>query len=325
MKGVKIISTGYYIPEKVLTNQDLEKMVDTSDEWITTRTGIKERRIAEDGVGVSDLAVEAAKKAIEKSGIPKEKIDLIINGTFTSDYPLPSSACLIGEKLGIKNVQMFDLSAACSGFIYSLSVAYSMIRSGLSNYALVLGSEKLSAVTDWQDRNTCVLFGDGAGCALLGPSDEDHFLSFTCGADGSYKDLLYIPAGGSLMPATEETVKNRLHFVKMEGNKTFKVAVSKMAEVAKKSIKKAGISSEDIKLVIPHQANIRIIEALARFLNVSMEKVFVNIDKIGNCSAGTVPIALAQADEQGLLKEGDLVLLVAFGGGFTWAAGVVKW
>jgi len=325
MKGVKIISTGYYIPEKILTNQDLEKMVDTSDEWITTRTGIKERRIADEKDAVSDLAIKAARKAIEKSGIPKEKIDLIINGTFTPDYPLPASACLVGEKLGIKNVQMFDLSAACSGFIYSLSVAYSMIKTGLSNYALVIGSEKLSAVTDWQDRNTCVLFGDGAGCAILGSSHEEHFLSFSCGADGSYRELLYIPAGGSLMPATEETVKNRLHFVKMEGNKTFKVAVSKMAEVARGAMKKAGISSEDIKLVIPHQANIRIIEALARFLNVPMEKVFFFFDKIGNCSAATVPVALAQGDEKGLVKKDDIVLLVAFGGGFTWAGAVIKW
>ncbi len=324
MKGVKILSTGYYVPEKILTNADLEKMVDTSDEWITTRTGIKERRIAADGEAVSDMAVAAASQAMSRGGISKESIDLIITATFTPDYPLPSASCLIGKKLGIKDIQMFDLSAACTGFIYALSVAQSMIKAGISKTALVIGAEKLTAFTDWTDRGSCILFSDGAGAAILTESDEDSFLSFELGADGAFKDLLYIPAGGSLNPPTEETVKNRQHFIKMEGNKTFKVAVSRMNSTAKKALEKAGIKADDMKLLIPHQANIRIIEALARALRFPMEKVFVNIDKVGNCSAATIPVALSQAEQSGIIKRGDLIELVAFGGGFTWGAAVIR-
>ncbi|MCD6413949.1 MAG: ketoacyl-ACP synthase III [Elusimicrobia bacterium] len=325
MKGVKILSTGYYLPEKILTNADLEKMVDTSDEWITTRTGIKERHIAADGEAVSDMAEKAASQAVERAGISKNDIGLIITATFTPDYPLPSASCLIGEKMGIKNVQMFDISAACTGFIYALSVAQSMIKAGISKTALVIAAEKLTAYTDWADRGSCILFSDGAGAVVLSESDEDSFLGFDFGADGSFRKLLYVPAGGSLNPPTAETVKNRQHFIKMEGNKTFKVAVSRMNSTAKKALDKAGVSAEDIELLIPHQANIRIIEALARALKFSMEKVFVNIDKVGNCSAATIPVALAQADQAGRLKRGDLMELVAFGGGFTWGAAVIRY
>ena len=324
MKGVKILSTGYYLPEKILTKKKKKKMVDTSDEWITTRTGIKERRIAADGEAVSDMAVAAASQAMSRGGVSKESIDLIITATFTPDYPLPSASCLIGKKLGIKDIQMFDLSAACTGFIYALSVAQSMIKAGISKTALVIGAEKLTAFTDWTDRGSCILFSDGAGAAILTESDEDSFLSFELGADGAFKDLLYIPAGGSLNPPTEETVKNRQHFIKMEGNKTFKVAVSRMNSTAKKALEKAGIKADDMKLLIPHQANIRIIEALARALRFPMEKVFVNIDKVGNCSAATIPVALSQAEQSGIIKRGDLIELVAFGGGFTWGAAVIR-
>jgi len=325
MPGVKIISTGYYVPEKILTNEDLEKIVDTSDEWITTRTGIKERRIASDSEAVSDLAAASAVSAIEKAGISRDEIDLIINATFTADYPMPSSACILGRKLGIKNVQMFDLSAACTGFIYGLSVGYSMIKAGLAKTALITGVEKLSSVTDWEDRESCIIFADGAGSCIIQASEEENFLSFSLGADGAFRDLLYIPAGGSKNPASHKTVDERGHFVKMEGNKTFKIAVSRMKSVALAALEKAHVAPGDIKLLIPHQANMRIIDALARTLNFPMEKVFVNIDKLGNSSAATVPIGLAQAVEQGRVKRGDLVELVAFGGGFTWGAAVLRY
>ncbi len=325
MPGVKIISTGYYVPEKILTNADLEKMVDTSDEWITTRTGIKERRIASASEAVSDLAAASSKSAIEKAGISPDEIDLIINATFTADYPLPSSAVVLGRKLGIKNVQMFDLSAACTGFIYGLAVGYSMIKTGIARTALITGVEKLSSVTDWEDRASCVIFADGAGSCIIQASEEENFLSFSLGADGAFRELLYIPAGGSLNPASHKTVDEKGHFVKMEGNKTFKIAVSRMKATAKDALEKANVAPGDIKLLIPHQANMRIIDALARALNFPMEKVFVNIDKLGNSSAATVPIGLAQAAEQGRVKRGDLVELVAFGGGFTWGATVFRY
>jgi len=325
MSGVKIISTGYYVPDKILTNADLEKMVDTSDEWITTRTGIKERRIASDSEAVSDLAAASAKSAIENAGISKDEIDLIINATFTADYPLPSSAVVLGQKLGIKNVQMFDLSAACTGFIYGLSAGYSMIKTGLAKTALITGVEKLSAVTDWKDRESCIIFADGAGSCIIRADAEENFLSFSLGADGAFRELLYIPAGGSKNPASHKTVDERGHFVKMEGNKTFKIAVSRMKSAAREALEKAHVTADDIKLLVPHQANKRIIDALARSLNFPMERVFVNIDKFGNSSAATVPIGLAQAVEQGRLKRGDLVELVAFGGGFTWGATVLRY
>lgn len=319
--GIRIIGSGMYVPPKVLTNFDLEKMVDTSDEWIRTRTGIVERRIAESDVATSDLAVEASKIAIQNAGLKPEDIDLVICATITPDMVFPATAYLISEKLGIKKPG-FDINAACSGFVYASSIAGSFLKSGVFKNILVVGAEVLSRIIDWQDRNTCVLFGDGAGAVVYTIDDsESDFLAIELGGDGGCADLLYMPAGGSKMPATEETVKNRLHFIKMNGRETFKMAVRMMTESVEKVILKSGLNKEDIKLVIPHQANIRIIDAIAEYLGVKREeKVFVNLDKYGNTSAASIPIAFAEAVSQGRIQRGDNIIFVAFGGGFSWGA-----
>ncbi len=319
--GIRIIGSGMYVPPKVLTNFDLEKMVDTSDEWIRTRTGIVERRIAESDVATSDLAVEASKIAIQNAGLKPEDIDLVICATITPDMVFPATAYLISEKLGIKKPG-FDINAACSGFVYASSIAGSFLKSGVFKNILVVGAEVLSRIIDWQDRNTCVLFGDGAGAVVYTIDDsESDFLAIELGGDGGCADLLYMPAGGSKMPATEETVKNRLHFIKMNGRETFKMAVRMMTESVEKVILKSGLNKEDIKLVIPHQANIRIIDAIAEYLGVKREeKVFVNLDKYGNTSAASIPIAFAEAVSQGKIQRGDNIIFVAFGGGFSWGA-----
>lgn len=319
--GIRIIGSGMYVPPKVLTNFDLEKMVDTSDEWIRTRTGIVERRIAESDVATSDLAVEASKIAIQNAGLKPEDIDLVICATITPDMVFPATAYLISEKLGIKKPG-FDINAACSGFVYASSIASAFLKSGVFKNILVVGAEVLSRITDWQDRNTCVLFGDGAGAVVYTIDDsESDFLAIELGGDGGCADLLYMPAGGSKMPATEETVKNRLHFIKMNGRETFKMAVRMMTESVEKVILKSGLNKEDIKLVIPHQANIRIIDAIAEYLGVKREeKVFVNLDKYGNTSAASIPIAFAEAVSQGRIQRGDNIIFVAFGGGFSWGA-----
>lgn len=319
--GIRIIGSGMYVPPKVLTNFDLEKMVDTSDEWIRTRTGIVERRIAESDVATSDLAVEASKIAIQNAGLKPEDIDLVICATITPDMVFPATAYIISEKLGIKKPG-FDINAACSGFVYASSIAGSFLKSGVFKNILVVGAEVLSRIIDWQDRNTCVLFGDGAGAVVYTIDDsESDFLAIELGGDGGCADLLYMPAGGSKMPATEETVKNRLHFIKMNGRETFKMAVRMMTESVEKVILKSGLNKEDIKLVIPHQANIRIIDAIAEYLGVKREeKVFVNLDKYGNTSAASIPIAFAEAVSQGRIQRGDNIIFVAFGGGFSWGA-----
>lgn len=319
--GIRIIGSGMYVPPKVLTNFDLEKMVDTSDEWIRSRTGIVERRIAESDVATSDLAVEASKIAIQNAGLKPEDIDLVICATITPDMVFPATAYLISEKLGIKKPG-FDINAACSGFVYASSIASAFLKSGVFKNILVVGAETLSRITDWQDRNTCVLFGDGAGAVVYTIDDsESDFLAIELGGDGGCADLLYMPAGGSKMPATEETVKNRLHFIKMNGRETFKMAVRMMTESVEKVILKSGLNKEDIKLVIPHQANIRIIDAIAEYLGVKREeKVFVNLDKYGNTSAASIPIAFAEAVSQGRIQRGDNIIFVAFGGGFSWGA-----
>ncbi|MGC8767461.1 MAG: beta-ketoacyl-ACP synthase III [Brevinematia bacterium] len=324
--GVRIIGTGKYVPSKVLTNHDLEKMVDTSDEWIRTRTGIIERRIADEGIATSDLAFEASKIAINNAGLKPEDIDMIICATITPDMVFPATAYLVAEKLGIKKPGI-DINAACSGFIYGSSIAYAYLKSGIFKNILVIGAETLSRITDWQDRNTCVLFGDGAGAAVytIDNSSSD-ILAIDLGGDGGCADLLYMPAGGSRLPASEETVKNRLHFIKMNGRETFKMAVRMMTESVEKVISKANWSKDDIKLVITHQANIRIIDAIAEYLNVNREeKVFVNIHKYGNTSAASIPIALAEAVEEGKIQRGDNLILVAFGGGFSWGAIALKY
>jgi len=325
LKKSFIKGTGFYVPKKILTNHDLEKMVETSDEWITTRTGIKERRIAGDDETTASMGVEAAKMAIEDAGIKPEDIDVIITNTITPDMLMPNTSALIADKLNIKNIGVFDIEAACSGFLYGLSIANQFIKTGEYKNILVISSETLSRVTDWTDRNTCVLFGDGAAAVVVSISDNDsEILATHLGGDGAYKDLLYIPAGGSLLPASNETVNNHKHFVKMSGNEVFKIAINQMVDAAKKVLAKANVSQEDVSLLIPHQANIRIIKMVQRHLSLSDDKVFVNLQKYGNTSAATIPIALAEAVREGRLKRGDLLLMVAFGGGFTWASALVR-
>ena len=325
-KKVGIIGTGHFLPKKVLTNADLERMVETSDEWITTRTGIKERHLVEKGTATSDIATLAAKDALESSKLNPEDIELIIVGTVTPDMQFPSTACLVQAKLGAKNAAAFDVSAACSGFIYAISVAEAMIKSGQYKNALVIGSEVLSSIVDWQDRNTCVLFGDGAGAAILAPVDEGGILSTYIGSDGTQAGLLTLPAGGSAMPATVDTINNRMHYLKMSGNEVFKIAVKAMADAADKAAKKAGILTVDqIDLIIPHQANMRILLAVANRLKIPEEKLFLNVAKHGNMSSASTAVALDEAVQQGRIKKGDNIILVAFGAGLTWAACVIKW
>ncbi|CCQ92370.1 3-oxoacyl-(acyl-carrier-protein) synthase III [[Clostridium] ultunense Esp] len=325
-RSVGILGTGSYVPERVLTNHDLEKMVDTSDEWIVTRTGIRERRIADEHTASSDLAYEAAVRALKKSGISAEELDLILVATVTPDMFFPSTACLLQDRLGAKKAAAFDLSAACPGFIYGLATGAQFIASGLYRYVLVIGVETLSKITDWKDRNTCVLFGDGAGAAVLGPvEDGAGFLSFVLGADGSGKDHLYIPAGGSRKPATCETVESNEHTLRMNGREVFKFAVRVMNSATDEAIEKAGIAREDIDLLVPHQANLRIIDAAVEKLGLSSEKVVVNLDRYGNMSSASIPVALDEAWEEGRIHGGDHLLFVAFGAGLTWGATVLKW
>jgi len=323
--GIRIMATGRYFPDKILTNHDLEKMVETSDAWITERTGIKQRRIAESHQATSDLATEAARIALKKAAISGEDLDGIIVATITPDMFFPSTACFVQKNLGAKKSFAFDLSAACSGFIYSLGVAAGLIRNEVARYILVIGAETLSRFTDWQDRNTCVLFGDAAGAMVLGPNyDDDSLLSLYLRADGSYHNLLYMPGGASRNPATPQTVSSRLHYMKMEGREVFKVAVTKMEEAAEKALELANLKSSDIALLIPHQANMRIIEALIKRFGFPREKVAINLDRYGNTSAATIITALDEAIEQKRVKHGDKVLMAAFGGGFTWAGAVIK-
>ena len=323
--GVKILSSGSYVPEKVLTNFDLEKMVETSDEWISTRTGIKERRILDKSQTTSDLACNAAVKAIEKAKISVDDIDLIIVATISPDAPMPSTACYLQKKLKATNAVAFDISAACSGFIYGVSIAKAFITSGMYKRVLLVGVEALSRVTDWADRNTCVLFGDGAGAMIFEASEtENDIISTYLGTDGTHTDILNIPAGGSAIPTTKETVEQKLHFVKMLGKEVFKVAVSKMALAVNKAQELVGLTDKDIDLYIPHQANIRIIEAIAKKAGVTNEKVYINVHKYGNMSAATTIVALDEAYQEGKIKKGNLVELVAFGAGLTWGACILK-
>jgi 3-oxoacyl-[acyl-carrier-protein] synthase-3 len=323
--GVKILGTGSYFPKKVLTNADLEKMVDTSDEWISTRTGIKERRIVEKNETTSDLAYMASLEVLKSSNISPQQIDLILVATITPDMFFPSTACFLQKKLGLNSTPAFDLFAACSGFIYGITAARAFIESGLYKTILLVGAETLSKITDWTDRNTCVLFGDGAGAMVLSASEEnDDVLSTYIGSDGSYSDLLFIPGGGSANPATIETITQKFHTVKMQGKDVFKAAVPKMALAAQKALELSGKKLEEINLFIPHQANMRIIEAVAKKLDISMDRVFVNIHKTGNISSATTITALDEAIKTGRVKRGDVVEMVAFGGGFTWGASVVR-
>lgn len=322
----RIISTGSYLPERVFTNFDLEKRVDTSDEWITERTGIKERRIADEGQAASDLAYEASKVALEKAGLKADGIDLIIVATVTGDMPFPSTACFLQDKLGAVNAVGFDINATCSGFLYGLYVADSFIRSSTHKKILVVGTEVLSKITDWDDRNTCVLFGDGAGAVIIEPTGEDRgILSININSDGKMWELLHVPGGGSRNPASVDTIEKKLHYIKMKGNETFKVAVRTLEDIAVKTLAENKLDASQLSLLIPHQANLRIIQATADRLKLPMDKVFINLDRYGNTSAASIPIALDEALRTDRIKEGDYILLEAFGGGFTWAAALIKW
>lgn len=325
VRRVGIIGVGEYLPKKVLTNADLEKIVETSDEWITTRTGIKERRIAAKEEAVSDLAVKAAQVALKDAGVLAVDLELIIIATITPDMQFPSTACFIQKSLGAKKAACFDISAACAGFVHAIVIAQQFISTGLYKNALVVGVEVLSSITDWQDRNTCVLFGDGAGAAVLAPVKSGGILSSYLGSDGTQAELLMLPAGGSRYPTTHETVDKRMHYLKMQGNEVFKLAVNVMADAAQIVLKKAGLECSDIDLVIPHQANIRILLALAKKLNLPEDKVYFNIEKYGNMSSASTATALCQAIREGRIKKGDIVLLDAFGAGLVWAACVIEW
>lgn len=324
MKYVKIIGTGSSVPETILSNSDLEKMVETSDEWITSRTGIKERRIADENTAASDVAYGAAEKALKAAGVSPQELDVIIVGTITPDFIFPSTGCVLQSRLGAKKAYAFDLMAGCSGFLYALQVAEGIIKSGGAEKILAIGADVLSKVTDFEDRSTCILFGDGAGAAVLTASDEPGILSSILSSDGNDWDLLYVPAGGSRMPIGEEVLKSRDQYIKMKGNDVFKVAVKSMESATMDAIAKANVSPEDIDLFVPHQANYRILEAVRKRLGFPEEKVFSNLDKYGNTSGASIPLALDEAIRQGKVKEGNLVLFAAFGAGFTWGASVVR-
>jgi 3-oxoacyl-[acyl-carrier-protein] synthase-3 len=325
MHKVGILGVGDYTPPKVLTNQDLEKMVDTTDEWITTRTGIKERRIADEKEAVSDMAIKAALVALRNAKMKPEKLDLIIVATITGDMAFPSTSCLLQKGLGATKAVCFDISAACSGFVYALVVAKQFIQAGTYKNALIIGAEKLSSITDWTDRNTCVLFGDGAGACVLGTVKRGGLRAHYFGSDGTFSDLLYMPAGGSRLPASTRTVNERLHFIKMRGNELFKVAVKCMADATNKALKNCGLVCLDVSYIIPHQANIRILLAVAKKLGLPQERIFLNIEKFGNMSSASTAVALSEAVKQKKLKKGDIVVLSAFGAGLVWGAVVIEW
>ncbi|HSU53906.1 MAG TPA: beta-ketoacyl-ACP synthase III [Candidatus Dormibacteraeota bacterium] len=321
-----ITGVGSYVPAKILTNAELEKKVETSDEWITTRTGIKERRIAAKDEFTSDLATKAAQRAMQQAGITAEQIDLIIVATITPDMPFPSTACLVQQKLGAHRAAAFDLEAACSGFIYAMEIAQQFIMSRTYDTVLVIGAEKLSSIVDWEDRNTCVLFGDGAGAAVLQNRPNSHgLLTAVMGADGRKAGLLFMPGGGSRCPASAESVTSRLHYLRMEGKETFKNAVQAMQTAAVEAMRRCELDITRIKLVIPHQANRRIIDAVGERLGAKPEQLFVNLHKYGNTSAASVAIALDEAVQSGRIHRGDLMLLVVFGAGLTWGAAVIEW
>jgi len=326
LRPVGIIGTGKYVPEKILTNSDLEKMVDTNDEWIVSRTGIKERHIAAPDQATSDLAYEAAIKALESAGMTGSDLDLIIVATITPDSSFPSTACILQDKLGAKGAAAFDLSAACSGFVYGLASATSFIQSGMYNNALVIGADCLSRITDYTDRNTCVLFGDGAGAVVVGEVPEGRgFKAFDLGAEGAGGSLLQMEGGGSRLPASAETVENKKHYIYMNGREVFKFAVRVMGTATIEVLRKAGMERTDVDLFVPHQANIRIIQSAMQRLELPEEKVVVNVDKYANTSAASIPLALVEAAEEGRMKAGDTVLMVGFGGGLTWGASVLVW
>jgi len=326
IRGATIVGTGMYVPERVLTNADLERMVETSDEWIRERTGIRERRIAAEGETCSDMSVAAARRALDMAGVQVDEIDQIVLATTTPDRFLPSCACTVQAKLGAKNAAAFDVFAACTGFIYGLGIARGAIGVGAAETVLVIGAEQLSRIVDYTDRNTCVLFGDGAGAAVLRACEPDRgILATSIHSDGELGNLLEVPAGGSAQPATRETVEGHQHFIKMRGRELFKVAVRGMEDSLRVVLDQAGILPSDIDLLIPHQANERIINATLERLAVSPEKVILNLDRYGNTSSASIPISLDEVVRAGRLSSGDTVAFVAFGGGVTWGASVARW
>jgi 3-oxoacyl-[acyl-carrier-protein] synthase-3 len=324
-KRAMILGTGRAIPEKVLTNADLEKMVDTNDAWIVERSGIRTRHIVEPGTPLSSLAAEAGKKALEDAGLSAKDVDVIILGTVTGDMKFPATACFVQTLIGADNAAAFDLSAACSGFLYGLQLADSLIRTGIHQRILVIGGEILTSMVNWEDRNTCVLFGDGAGAVVLGPTQQDRgILATDIGANGNFSNLLYNPGCGSLNMPTPENVRDKLHTLRMEGREVFRHAVVCMSRTMKKALKASGLATEDLELVISHQANLRIIEALGKRLKLTEKQTYVNVDRYGNTSAASIPIALDEARRDGRVKEGDLVGLVTFGAGFTWGSSIIR-
>ncbi len=326
-RKVKISAVEMYVPPKVLTNKDFEKMVDTSNEWILERTGIKERHVVDKGVANSDLAYEALKRLCEKRGISPEEIEMIIIPTVTPDMFFPSTVCRVQEKIGAKNAWGFDMSAACSGFIFALATAEKFVRTGIHNKVVVIGSEVMSSIIDYTDRATCVLFGDGAGAVLLEPAEGDEIglVDFICKIDGAGGKFLYMPGGGSLNPPTHETVDKKMHYVHQHGRQVFKFAVKEMANVSVEILEKHNMTPKDIKLYVPHQANMRIIKSVADRMGLSKEQVIINIDRYGNTTSATIPICLYEASKEGRIKKGDYVLIASFGAGFTWGAGLIRW
>jgi len=321
-----IVGTGMSVPDRVLSNHDLEKMVDTSDEWITTRTGIKERRISEEGEPLSIFAVAAGRRALESAGLEPSEIDLIILATVTADMPIPATACTVQHQLGCGKAASFDMQAGCSGFIYAQSVAKQFLLGGGVRNVLVIGGEMLSKYVDWEDRTTCVLFADGAGAVVMSCGEAPRgLLASALHADGSMVDLLCMPGGGSLHPPRQEMLDQRLHFIRMRGNETFKVAVRSMEEVCREVLDKAGLETSDVDWLVPHQANLRIIKAVGSRLRIPEDRCYINVDRYGNTSAASIPIALDEGVRNGKIKQDDIVLMTAFGAGLTWAGSVVRW
>ncbi len=322
-----VAALGVSVPDRVVTNQDFEQRLDTSDQWIVERTGIRERRYAGPGETVASMAETAARCALEKAGLAPEALQAVVLATATPDHPLPSTACYLQARLGAEQAAAFDIGAACSGFIYGLTVAEGLIATGQAENVLVVGGEKLSAITDQTDRSTAILFGDGAGAAVVRPARDGRrgILSTMIKSDGRLAPLLYIPAGGTAEPITEQALRERTNYVKMAGREVFKYAVRSMAEACDEAIRRAGVTADQIDLLVPHQANIRIIEATAKHASMPMSKVMVNVDRFGNTSAASIPLALGQAEAEGRLEPGMLVLLVAFGAGFTWGSAVIRW
>ena len=321
-----ITSTAHHVPEKILTNYDIEKMVQTSDEWIQNRTGIKQRHIASDDEASSDLSTHVANKLLKKRGIKPEKIDIIIVGTVTPDHLTPSTAAIVQNNINAQNAWAFDLSAACSGFLFGLETGSKLIESGKYKTVMVIGVDTMTSILDFKDRETCIIFGDGAGGVILEPSKSDNgIISSILKTDGSGASSLNVLAGGSRKPATEETIANREHFIRQDGKKVFKFAVKRMTDVSKELLLKNGLSGNDIKLFIPHQANKRIIDATGERCGIPKDRVLINIDRYGNTTAGTIPIALNEAVENKLINNGDYILLSAFGSGFTWGSILIKW